>query len=122
MAISGGTFLGNSGARADGNVKVVINGGDFIQKSTNSYGHAFCAGAEGYYSGTEVTINGGYFYGGPGYAICNAYQATTTVNAAIINKTGGGFTLGTGRSTEQLASPATRTILGDTYTFPYRVK
>ncbi len=122
VAISGGTFLGNSGARADGNVKVVINGGDFIQKSTNSYGHAFCAGAETNYSGTEVTINGGYFYGGPGYAICNAGQATTIVNGAFINKTGGGFSLGAGRSTEQLASPATRTILGDTYTFDYQVK
>ncbi len=121
--INGGTFIGNSGGRADGSVNVTINGGNFIQKSTNSTGHGFCAGAESYGSAKcNVTINGGYFYGDPGYAICRANQAKLVVNCAILNKTGGGYTLGEGKSVVTLNPAATLTIGDDTYSFGYEVK
>ncbi len=121
--ISGGTFVGNSGARADGNVNLTITGGYFIQESTNSTGHAFCAGAESYGSAKcKVTIDGGYFYGSPGYAICRANSATLVVNKAYMNKLGGGYTLGNGCTAETLATPVTATVNGKTYSFGYEVK
>lgn len=121
--INGGTFIGTSGARADGNVNVTINGGIFIQNSNHSTGHAFCSGAER--SGSDlcfVTINGGYFFGGNGYSICNANQATTIVNGGYLNKTGGGFTLGSGKAIETLTTPVTLTVENNSYSFGYQVK
>ena len=69
-----------------------------------------------------MTINGGWFYGNAHYAICNANQATTIVNGGYLNKTGGGFTLGAGRSLNTLATPATAKVNGATYSFGYQVK
>lgn len=124
--INGGVFVGNSGVRADGYVNVTINGGYFIQESVSSHGHAYCAGAETSRKGTVTTINGGYFYGSPGQAICNAGNAKTIVNAAFVNKTLGtnssSFTLGSNSTFTTLATPVSKTINGKTYTFGYQVK
>ncbi len=123
VVINGGTFMGPSGARADGAVDMTIEDGYFIQTSATATGHGFCAGAESYGSDKcKVTINGGWFYGNAHYAICNANQATTIVNGGYLNKTGGGFTLGAGRSLNTLATPATAKVNGATYSFGYQVK
>lgn len=123
VVITGGDFIGTSGARADGSIDMRIDGGNFIQTSASSYGHAFCAGAESYGSEQcKVTVNGGYFSGNAGYAICNANKAVTTVYGGYLNKTGGGFTAGEGRTLTELATPASITVEGKTYTFGYRMK
>lgn len=121
VVINGGEYVGCSGARADGNVDVVINDGIFIQ-TNNSTGHGFCAGA-GYYSEKcNVTINGGYFYGTNGYSICCAGNAKLTVNKAIVNKTQGGFTLGLNSNVSALTPAVVKTIKGVDYTFGYQIK
>lgn len=122
VTISGGKFIGASGARADGYVDVTITGGYFIQTSASASGHAFCAGAEGWLTGTNVTISGGYFYGDAGFSICNAGNAKTTVSGAYINKNGGGFTPADGKSVVTLASPASITVNDCSYSFGYQVK
>ena len=123
VTINGGTYIGTSGARADGNVLVNIKGGYFIQTSATATGHGFCAGAESYGSeGTEVIISAGYFYGNRGYAICRANQSKLTVNGAYLNKLNGGYTLGTGRSEHTIATPASVTIDGNTYQFGYQIR
>ncbi len=122
LTINGGTFIGTSGARCDGNLEAVVNDGIFI-KTTTSTGHAFCAGAQGGTKPCEVEINGGYFYAAEnGYSICRAGNATVTVNGGYINVTGGGFALGAGKSVQTLASPATITVGGVTYSFGFEVK
>lgn len=72
--INGGIFIGASaGGRADNAVNVTINGGTFIGKGQY---HGFCSGAENYGSqNCFVTVNGGYFYGTTGYALCQAGQS-----------------------------------------------
>lgn len=117
--INGGTFIGNFGAaRADNGIDVTINGGTFI--CNGSY-HGFCTGAENYGSQyTRATINGGYFYAAnSGYALCKAGQSTMVVNGAVINKTGGSFTLGTGAAI--VDADESIEVDGTTYTFAHKV-
>ncbi|MCM1370102.1 MAG: hypothetical protein NC204_06985 [Candidatus Amulumruptor caecigallinarius] len=129
VEINGGTFTGNAGVQVEGLTKVVINDGMFIQNSTNSTGHALCAGADdsSYTNypngiGSDVTVNGGYFYGAPGYALCQAGKSRITVNRAYVNKLTGGFTIGLNRSAETLATPVNKTLNGKTFEFSYRIK
>ena len=88
VLIKGGTFFGGSaGGRADNAIEVTIDGGEFIGKGL---WHGFCAGAES--SGSQncfVTVNGGFFYGTNGHALCQANQATLTVKGGYVNKTTG---------------------------------
>ena len=117
--INGGTFIGNFGAaRADNGIDVTINGGTFI--CNGSY-HGFCTGAENYGSQyTRATINGGYFYAAnSGYALCKAGQSTMVVNGAVINKTGGSFTLGTGAAI--VDADESIEVDGTSYTFAHKV-
>lgn len=123
LVINGGTFIGMSGARIDGNINATIHNGIFIQTSPSSTGHALCVGAESYGSNlSKVTVNNGYFHGNAGFAICNANSATTVVNGGFLNKQGGGFTLGTGKSLVQLSSPTTLNVEGKQYSFSFQVK
>lgn len=86
--IKDGLFIGAAaGGRADNAVDLTIDGGVFIGKGS---WHGFCAGAENY--GSEncfVTVNGGYFYGTDGHALCQAGKATMTVKGGYVNKTTG---------------------------------
>lgn len=117
--INGGTFIGNFGAgRADNGIDVTINGGTFICKGTY---HGFCAGAESFGSeNTKVTVNGGLFYAaGSGFALCKANKASMTVKGAVINKTGGNFTLA--ESSAITETDQSVEVDGTTYTFGYKV-
>jgi len=122
--INGGTFVGNAGVRIDGNVTVDIYGGEFIQRSVNSTGHALCAGAEKTFTTIWPTVNvhGGYFFGNPGQAICKDGEAKVIVSGAYVNKTTGSFTLGEGAAAVTLGTPVTRTVEGSTYSFGYQIK
>lgn len=93
VVINGGTYIGATGSgRADNGIDVTINGGTFIGKGVY---HGFVSGAESYGSqNCKVTVNGGYFYGTNGHALCRAGSSTMIVNGAFVNKTTGDFTLG----------------------------
>lgn len=126
VVINGGSFIGTSGARFDGNVGATINGGYFI-KTSNSTGHPLCTGAESFVNSDncKVTVNGGYFYDGSNnsYSICRAGTSTIIVNSAYMNRTTGiNDLLGADHSLINL-SPATTVIVdGKNYSFPYQVK
>lgn len=126
VEINGGTFYGTSGARVDGKVEVVINDGIFIQDSNNSTGHGLCVGAESSGSGAEVVVNGGYFHGGNGFAICCTSRGSVTVNNAYLNKLNGGYTLGSGSTVTTLTAPVSKMLningVEKTFNFGYLIK
>lgn len=126
IVINGGSFIGPSGARFDGNVAATINGGYFI-KTSSSYGHPLCTGAESFTNSDncKVTVNGGYFYDGSNssYSICRAGTSTIVVNSAYLNRTTGiNDLLGAGHSLITLSPATTVTVDGNNYSFPYQVK
>lgn len=122
--INGGTFMGTSCVRFEGNVDGTVNGGYFIKTSTST-GHPLCTGATTYYSKyCKVTVNGGYYYDGSNASnsICRAGESQLIVNGAYMNRTTGGFTIGNGHSLLTLDPAASITLDGVTYSFPYQVK
>lgn len=124
VVINGGVFIGPACARFEGNVEGVINGGYFI-KTKSSTGHPLCTGAESFGSNLcKVTVNGGYYYDGSNASnsICRAGESQLIVNGAYMNRTTGGFTIGNGHSLLSLDPPASVTVDGVTYSFPYQVK
>lgn len=122
--INGGTFMGTSCVRFEGNVDGTVNGGYFIKTSTST-GHPLCTGATTYYSKyCKVTVNGGYYYDGSNASnsICRAGESQLIVSGAYMNRTTGGFTIGNGHSLLTLDPAASITLDGVTYSFPYQVK
>ena len=112
--INSGTFIGaTGGGRADTGVDVTINNGVFIGKGKF---HGFCSGAESYGSAkTNVTVKGGYFWGGQGDALCRANSSKMTVSGGWLNKTTGGYTLASG--CQEVAESTSLTVDGVDYTF-----